>query len=715
MNRMRRLGILATAFILLPLSTVSAQVNPERVSINSNEGEANGSSILNYVTPSDQSGRFVVFESMSDNLVPNDTNGLTDVFVRDREQGITSRVSVSSLGDELNAGGAFYGSISADGRYVTFNSSASNLVSDDTNGVDDIFLHDRMIGTTERISVASDGVEGNDATYAFSSVSGDGRYVFFSSFASNLVPDDTNDVADSFVHDSVSGETIRISVSPTGEQGNNGSLAGKISSDGKFVVFHSNASNLIDDDTNATRDVFVRDLELGVTSRVTTSYDGAGQDSGTNKVPEDITSNGRYAAFPTRSSNIVENDTNDQRDVFIRDITLATTSRISVGYDGSESNGDSFAISLSSDGRYAAFASWASNIVSGDSNEFADIFVSDLETRSVVRVSRAWDGAETNGESFAPMISGDGKIVFFYSEASNIALSDMNGAPDVFSVSNPFLQEINSAPIMESIGNKSVDENQTLSFVVTASDADEDSLTYSASNLPSGSSFDSQTRVFTWTPTYTQAGNYADIEFTVTDDGSPMMLDLENITITVGNVNRAPTFGLVGSQQVLEHENLTFTVSAVDSDGDAVTLSAVGLPSGATFNPTTGEFSWTPEYPLAGVYTPTFIATDNGTPVATSSIDVVITVGSNPTPTEQTETLIDIVVDLNVPTNVENQYLQNLNKANQYIESGRIDKAISELNKFIAKVNNDYNQALITLTERDYLVSTAQNIINNLQ
>ena len=201
----------------------------------------------------------------------------------------------------------------------------------------------------------------------------------------------------------------------------------------------------------------------------------------------------------------------------------------------------------------------------------------------------------------------------------------------------------------------------------------------------------------------------------VTDNGSPMMLDLEDITITVGDVNRAPVLSNPGPQQVLEHATTTFTVSATDPDGNAVTLSASGMPSGATFNTSTGVFSWTPGYPTAGVYTPTFIATDNGSPVASSSVDVVITVGSNPTPSEQDQTLTNTVVSYNLPSNITNQYLQNLDKAAQYIQSGRANKAISELNNFISKVNNDYSHGNITLAEKNQMVTMAQALINALQ
>ena len=174
----------------------------------------------------------------------------------------------------------------------------------------------------------------------------------------------------------------------------------------------------------------------------------------------------------------------------------------------------------------------------------------------------------------------------------------------------------------------------------------------------------------------------------------------------------SPIINPVGPQQVLEHSTLTFTVSATDPDGDAVTLSAVGMPIGAIFNPTEGIFSWTPGYPSAGIYTPTFIATDNGTPTnATSSMDVVITVGSNPTPVEQSQTLINVTVAAGLPTSIENAYLANLNKVGPFIEQGKTNPAINQLNVFIQKANQDYSHGKITQQQLNDFVSKAHALI----
>lgn len=204
-------------------------------------------------------GRYIAFGSDATNLVTGGTNGNWDVFVRDRQLGTTELVSSDSGGVQGNGDSyGFDGSISADGRCVAFVSTASNLVPGDTNGITDVFVHDRQTGATERVSVTSAGAQVSGAIDN-ASISADGRYVAFDSSASNLVPGDTNASRDIFVHDRVSGMTERVSVDSGGGEGNNHSHYALISADGRYVSFYSEASNLVAGDTNACRDVFVHD------------------------------------------------------------------------------------------------------------------------------------------------------------------------------------------------------------------------------------------------------------------------------------------------------------------------------------------------------------------------------------------------------------------------------------------------------------------------
>jgi Tol biopolymer transport system component len=309
-----------------------------------------------------------------------------DVFVHDRETGSTERVSVSSDGSEGDWS-SFDPSISADGRYVAFSSVASNLVSGDTNGWDDIFVHDRQTGTTECVSVSSNGEQGNSISM-YPSISADGHYVAYESLASNLVSEDTNDDWDIFVRDRQTGSTERVSVSSDGVQGNNWSEKASISANNRYVAFMSMSSNLVSGDTIvcyaeiSCPDIFVHDRQTGSTERVSVSSNG-NQGNAESNHPS-ISADGRYVAFMSYASNIVSGDTNGTSDVFVHDRKIESTERVSVSNDGSQGNSTSFYLYISAGGRYVAFMSHASNLVSGDTNNAPDIFVRDQGERRVV-------------------------------------------------------------------------------------------------------------------------------------------------------------------------------------------------------------------------------------------------------------------------------------------------------------------------------------------
>jgi Tol biopolymer transport system component len=330
-------------------------------------------------------GRYVAFDSDVANLVPGDTNGLSDIFVRDRTAGVTYLVSKNSAGDQGNTY-SVYPSVSADGRYVAFMSGATNLVYADTNGVADIFVRDRQTGTTTRVSRNSAGVEGNDGSFS-PSISGDGRYVAFPSDATNLVAGDTNGVSDIFVRDRNTGTTYLVSKSSTGEIGNGYSTAPFISADGRYVVFDSYATNLVAGDTNGMSDVFVRDRQTGTTTLVSKSSTGV-LGSG-NSYYASISADGRYVAFYSYAVNLVTGDTNGVEDIFVRDRQTGTTTRVSKSSAGVEGDGDSIYPSISADGRYVVFYSAASNLVPGDINGAGDTFVRDRQTGTTTLVSKS--------------------------------------------------------------------------------------------------------------------------------------------------------------------------------------------------------------------------------------------------------------------------------------------------------------------------------------
>jgi hypothetical protein len=190
------------------------------------------------------------------------------------------------------------------------------------------------------------------------------------------------------------------------------------------------------------------------------------------------------------------------------------------------------------------------------------------------------------------------------------------------------VNHVNLAPMLDPIGNKTANEGDLLQFTVTASDPDGDGLTYSATNLPTGASFDPLTQIFSWTPDFTQTGSYPNVTFTVTDDGTPALSDSEAITITVGEVNQPPVLDPIGDKAVDEGQLLQFTVTGSDPDtGDTLTYSATNLPTGANFVPLTQVFTWTPDFTQSGTYSNvTFTVTDDGTPVESDSEAITITV-----------------------------------------------------------------------------------------
>ena len=293
-------------------------------------------------------GRYVAFFSNADNLVGSDTNGFDDVFVHDTETGITSRVSVSTAGSEANIS-CYKPSINSDGSYVAFYSLADNLVVNDGNNAADIFLRDTTTNTTSRVSVNTAGTEGSSDSYD-PSISSDGRYVAFLSMATNLVANDVNNATDIFVRDRTTPMTSRVSVSTAGSEANGASESPSISSDGQYVVFLSSASNLVINDTNVIRDVFVRDLTAMTTKRVNVST--AGTEANNISWIGGISSDGRYVAFYSLASTLVANDTNGFRDVFVRDTVSNITSRVSVGVAGTQSNENSYTPAISSNGRH---------------------------------------------------------------------------------------------------------------------------------------------------------------------------------------------------------------------------------------------------------------------------------------------------------------------------------------------------------------------------
>lgn len=419
--------ISAILVLLIVLSAPNTQVpaTTEIMSVSTTGASGNGDS--NYEAIS-ADGRYVAFHSTATTLVPGDTNGMADVFVRDRLTQQLTRVSISSGGLQGDYGSQMP-ALSAEGRYVVFQSDATNLVPDDTNGYTDIFVRDTQISQTVRVSVSYSGGQVNGQCSS-PGISTDGRYVVFETEATNVVPNDTNGKRDIFVRDLVSGQNARVSESSAGAGGNDASTRAAISAGGRYVAFESFASNLVPGDTNARGDVFVRDVVTGQTTRVSLSSTGIQGDQ--NSAGAAISGDGRYVAFHSDATNLVQDDTNLHTDVFVHDRQTGQTTRISVSSSGTQGNNDSNSPALSPDGRYVTFTSKASNLVSGDTNNTWDIFVRDLLRGWTTRVSVAYNGNQANSSSMTPDIMLGGRLVSFGSYATNLVPNDPNAHTDIF-------------------------------------------------------------------------------------------------------------------------------------------------------------------------------------------------------------------------------------------------------------------------------------------
>jgi len=393
-------------------------------------------------------GRFAVFQSSSSNLVSNDTNhNVPDIFVRDQLTRKTTLVSVNLAGTGSGNGNSHNPMISADGRFVVFSSEATDLVLNDSNGITtDIFVRDLVAKVTYLVSSNAAGTGSGNGESSDPSISADGRYVAFESEANDLVAHDTNGVFDVFVRDLWTQMTSLVSVNKDGtDSGNTASNHAVISGDGRHVVFLSVASDLTSvADLNSVTDVFLRDLDANTTTLLSVNKDG---NAAGNQVSFIITSlnsgnyaspisfDGRFVAFESVASNLVASDTNGLRDIFVRDLQAATPELVSANHGNSDSgDSSSFDPAISADGKFVTWESLADDLVSGDGDgndtADADVFVRNLATHTttLVSVNSAGTGS-ANDLSFKPRISGDGRFVTFLSDATDLVagFKDMNG------------------------------------------------------------------------------------------------------------------------------------------------------------------------------------------------------------------------------------------------------------------------------------------------
>ncbi|MDQ1500555.1 MAG: hypothetical protein QOI86_3895, partial [Actinomycetota bacterium] len=260
-------------------------------------------------------------------------------------------------------------------------------------------------------------------------LSGDGSVVAFDSFADNLVSGDSNDASDVFVYERASGRTTRVSVASDGAQSNSGSFSPSISANGRFVAFASDATALVPGDHNRDGDVFVHDRQTGKTALISVTSEGKPA-NGDSFAPA-ISADGRYVAFVSHATNLVRGDTNGAADVFVHDLENGRTTRVSVGSDGAQINSDAFEPSISGDGRYVAFATDAANVVPGDTNGASDVFVHDRQTGRTALVSATGDGHPSDRGSSSPALSADARTVAFVTDGALLP-DDTNNSEDVY-------------------------------------------------------------------------------------------------------------------------------------------------------------------------------------------------------------------------------------------------------------------------------------------
>jgi uncharacterized repeat protein (TIGR01451 family) len=428
---------LAAAVLLLMVAVLSPQValaHPpgvtQRVSVDSAGNQGNDAS--GFLSPPAISGdgRFVAFDSTATNLIAGG-NLPFNIFVHDRQTGAAEIVSVSSSGRQ-GEGLSSFPDVSHDGRFVAFDSDAPNLVRGDRNGTTDVFRHDRVTGETVLVSVSSDGQQGDISSHA-PAISADGRFIVFHA-NSALVPADTNNLTDVYVRDVQAGTTALVSVAVDGTAGNGTSFIQDISGNGQFVAFVSDATTLIQNDADGTTpNVYVRDLLAGTTELASLGSDGTQAEVGFFDIPA-ISADGNFVAFSTFTALVPQDTAPFSLDIYLRDRSSGTTELISINSDEVPGDGRSEAPSVSADGRYVAFQSESANFVPEQVGFFPDedIFVRDRVAGTTVRVSESSTGEEGNARSLGPAISADGLVTAFGSDASNLVPGDTNGVKDIF-------------------------------------------------------------------------------------------------------------------------------------------------------------------------------------------------------------------------------------------------------------------------------------------
>jgi Tol biopolymer transport system component len=416
----------------------SFQIAPTLVPVAVNSNGVYGDSTS--TTPaSDQTGRYVVFESAATTLVSGITiNSPVQIYRKDTVSGEVQLVSTDYTGLVTADGDSAAPRISADGRYVVFDSPATNL---DTGiasgGIRQVYLKDMQTGAITLLSRANATTGGNGAS-SNADISADGRYVVFESAAPDLVSGISLNAPLQIYRigtGTLSGNVQLVSTNDTGVTANGAAAAPRISADGHYVVFDSPATNLDTDvASGGIRQVYLKDMQTGAITLLSRANATTGGDNVSSS--PDISADGRFIAFHSNATDLIGigNDTNGARDVFLHDTQTTTTTRVSVTTGGAQVNGASSAPAISADGRYIVFESVAANLVPGDTNGISDVFLRDTQTTlpATTRLSVTTGGDQANGASGATAISADGRYVAFESAATNLVAGETINVPGIY-------------------------------------------------------------------------------------------------------------------------------------------------------------------------------------------------------------------------------------------------------------------------------------------
>lgn len=583
-------------------STAAPLVRTTRESVNSSGAPAVGMVLPGVISAN---GRYVVFTSAATNLV-----GAVGahVYRRDRASGATELVTVSKTGTPSAAGG-FAPTLSADGRFVAFTSASSDLVDGDTNGVIDVFLRDMVAGTTAMVSASQTGAPGNYVSSLNSAsgareISDDGRFVAFTSNATNLVATPNHGKQQVYVKDMATGVVTRASVDATNAAGDDTSSAPVLSGNGRVVAFLSLAANFSPLSTSHTTQLFVRDLETGTTTLESVTTAGAPVVSQPVSAPS-LSFDGKYVAFETRAQLEASDRDILTFDVYLRDRTTRRTTLVSASSNAA-AGADSRSPSISADGRWVGFQSIDNMLVGGDLNGVVDVFLYDRSTQAVTLVSLNDAGQQANAHSTSASVSSDGRYVVLMSSASNLVTSPTSAGSQLYVRD----MRTNEAPVVTLGPDEDLSEGVDLSRVASFTDEDASTSWSATVNYGDGGATSPLTLV---DKTFTLEHRYAPgtyvVSVVVTDDAGASGSGSFRVTV----VNVAPTVQLPGSVELTFDPTLRLGGTFADPGPDGTFHATVdyGDGSGGRALVLTGRsFTLDHVYNTAGTYSAVVTVTD---------------------------------------------------------------------------------------------------------